>query len=125
MLRSMVDLSPGAAERGLIDEFPWVDWLPLPERRQFVTDFVRAFQVSAELEQWSVLAQTVTEWRSTAAIHADPVLAQKLSGPIDTDFGPVPAPTECRGKPRLAALVVDQQKAVRSPARPSTPRGSL
>lgn len=95
VLRNMVaHLSPGAAERGLIDEFPWVDWLPLPERRQFVTDFVRAFQVSAELEQWSVLAQTVTEWRSTAAIHADPVLAQKLSGPIDTDFGPVPAPTE-------------------------------
>ncbi|GLY36537.1 hypothetical protein Amsp01_025610 [Amycolatopsis sp. NBRC 101858] len=37
------------------------------EQAQFVHDFARAFQASAELGQWSVLAQAVTEWRSTAA----------------------------------------------------------
>jgi hypothetical protein len=39
-----------------------------------------------------VLAQTVVEWRSTAAIYADPILAARLAEPIDTDFGPVPEP---------------------------------
>jgi hypothetical protein len=71
----------------LLDEFPWVDVLPEAEQAQFVKDFARAFQASAELGQWSVLAQTITEWRSTAAIHADPALAGKLTGPIDGDFG--------------------------------------
>lgn len=89
-----VHLSPKVAASGLVDEFPWVECLPESAQRQFVLDFVRAFQASAELGQWSILAQTLTEWRSTAAIHADPMLAQKLTGPIDEDFGPVPAPTE-------------------------------
>jgi hypothetical protein len=78
----------------LLDEFPWVDVLPDVERTRFVADFARAFQTSAELGEWSVLAQTVREWQSTAAIHADPVLADQLTGPVDGDFGPVPAPTK-------------------------------
>ncbi|GAA5069427.1 hypothetical protein [Nocardia callitridis] len=87
-------LTPSVAVSGLVDEFPWVESLPESAQRQFVLDFVRAFQASAEIGQWSLLSQTLTEWRSTAAIHADPVLSQQLSGPIDDDFGPVPAPTE-------------------------------
>jgi hypothetical protein len=68
--------------------------LPDEEKAEFAADFARAFQASAELGEWSVLAQTVREWRSTAAIHADPVLAKQLTGPLDGDFGPVPAPME-------------------------------
>lgn len=78
----------------LTEEFPWVDVLPEEEKAQFVRDFIRAFQASAELGQWSVLAQVVGEWRSTALIHVDPGLASKLSGPLDGDFGPVPTPME-------------------------------
>ncbi|MCE7004991.1 hypothetical protein LWC34_19475 [Kibdelosporangium philippinense] len=78
----------------LQDEFPWTEVLPEDERAQFVADFARAFQASAELEQWSVLAQTIREWQSTAAIHADPLLAKQLAGPIDDDFGPIPAPSD-------------------------------
>ncbi len=83
------------AALSLADEFPWVDVLPAADRRQFVIDFCRAFQVSAELGQWSPLEQTIREWRNTAAIHADPELATSLSEPIEgDDFGPVPSPTE-------------------------------
>jgi hypothetical protein len=89
-----VHLSPKVATSGVIDEFPWVECLPEAEQQQFVIDFVRAFQASAELGQWDILAQTIREWRSTAAIHADPALAKMLAGPIVGDFGPVPAPTE-------------------------------
>ncbi|MGQ4596655.1 hypothetical protein [Nocardia sp. R6R-6] len=87
-----VHLPPDVAAESLLDEFPWVDVLPLSARARFVTDFIRAFTASAELGRWSVLAQTIQEWRSTAAIYADPILAQQLSEPIDDDFGPVPEP---------------------------------
>ena len=90
----LTHLPHDVAAKALVDEFPWVDVLPETERAQFIRDFARAFQASAELGQWSVLAQTITEWRSTAAIHADPVLAAKLTGPIEEDFGPVPGPTD-------------------------------
>lgn len=89
----LVHLPHDIAARALLDEFPWVDVLPEHSQVQFVTDFARAFQASAELGEWSVLAQTIREWRATAAIHADPVLAQQLSGPTDEDLGPIPEPT--------------------------------
>ncbi|MGW0178829.1 hypothetical protein [Nocardia sp. NPDC003345] len=82
------------AASALIDEFPWVELLPDASRTEFVADFVRAFHTSAELGHWSVLAQTVHEWRNTAAVYAVPGLAEELSTPVDTDFGPVPAPIE-------------------------------
>lgn len=82
------------AANALIEEFPWVDVLPESERVEFVREFARAFQASAELGQWSVLAQTIREWRSTASIHADPALAGNLTGPLNDDFGPVSPPAE-------------------------------
>ncbi|MFC9997817.1 hypothetical protein [Nocardia sp. NPDC127526] len=90
----LMHLPREAAVAALLDEFPWVDVLPEASQALFVKDFARAFQASAELGEWSVLAQTVREWRSTAAIAADPVLAEELSRPIggDFDFGPVPEP---------------------------------
>jgi len=53
------------------------------DRAQFVTDFARAFQASAELGQWSTLAQTIHEWRNTAPVQADPTLAKQLAQPLD------------------------------------------
>lgn len=85
-------LSPEDALDSLHEEFPWVDVLPAADRTRFATDFIRAVQASAELGQWSVLAQALVEWRSTAAIHTDPSLAEELSRPLDGDFGPVPTP---------------------------------
>ena len=76
----------------LREEFPWVDLLPDAERRTFAVDFVRAVGASAELGRWSVLAQVLVEWKSTAAVYADPVLAEELMRPLQSDLGPVPAP---------------------------------
>lgn len=63
-------------------------------RVQFVTNFVRVVQGSAEMGQWTPLAQTVREWNATAAIHADPELVEQLTSPLNDDFGAVPNPTE-------------------------------
>jgi hypothetical protein len=81
-----------AAHEALTQEFPWLDLLPVDDRRRFAGDFARTVQASAELGQWDVLSQALVEWRATAAVHADPALTAELSRPIDDDLGPVPAP---------------------------------
>jgi hypothetical protein len=94
-LRTLFDhLSPDAAADALLDEFPWAGVLPKADRAQFVEDFVQAFRASAELGQWSLLTQTLDEWKNTAGIHADPELVRLLAEPLGDDFGPVPAPAE-------------------------------
>lgn len=90
----LVHVEPETAATALIDEFPWADVLPKEDRVRFVTDFVRAFQASAEMGQWTSLAQTVREWKATAAVYSDPELAEQLSKPLNDDFGAVPDPTE-------------------------------
>jgi hypothetical protein len=90
----LVHLGPQAVAAALIDEFPWSDVLPEQDRAQFVTDFIRAFHASAELGQWTLVSETVREWKATATIHASPDLVKQLSGPLNDDFGVVPDPTE-------------------------------
>lgn len=89
---ALAHLSADDAVGALIEEFPWLDLLSEADRRQFASDFVRAVQASAELGRWSVLAQVVVEWKATAAVLADPALAEELARPVDDDLGPVPAP---------------------------------
>jgi hypothetical protein len=90
----LAHMEPQVAATALVDEFPWADLLPQRDRAQFVADFVRAFQASAEMGQWTPLAQTVRGWKATAAVYADPELVEQLSNPLNDDFGPVPDPTE-------------------------------
>jgi hypothetical protein len=59
----------------LSDEFPWLSLLPTEELPLFVAEFTRSARISAELGQCSVLAETVRQWKATAAIYADPALS--------------------------------------------------
>jgi hypothetical protein len=88
----LAHITTDAAAAALAEEFPWLTLLPQPALPEFVADFVRATRTSAELGQWSVLAQTIREWKATAAIYADPELAEKLRTPSNEDLGPVPSP---------------------------------
>ncbi|WP_203836224.1 hypothetical protein [Winogradskya humida] len=90
----LAHLPTAAAVEALAEEFPWLTLLPEDELPQFVTDFTKSARISAELGQWSVLAQTVREWRATAAVYADPKLLAELTTPLTGDYGPVPAPVE-------------------------------
>ncbi len=94
-LRNIVAHLPvEVAIEALTEEFPWLGLLPEQELPQFVADFVTAARISAELGQWSVLAQTVREWKATAVIYTDPALVRELTEPLNDDHGPVPGPTE-------------------------------
>lgn len=90
----LMHLPHDIAARALLDEFPWVDHLPDDAKGEFVRDFARAFQACAELGEWSLLTQCLYEWRSTALVFADPVLAAQLQAPIEGDLGPVPPPVD-------------------------------
>ncbi|SFR29011.1 hypothetical protein SAMN04488564_116119 [Lentzea waywayandensis] len=86
---------PDAVADALLDEFAWISVLPKSDRTLFVQEFMQAIQVSAELGQWSVLAQVVHEWANTAIVHADPELSRALSGPTTvTHGGLVPNPMD-------------------------------
>lgn len=61
---------------------PWVAFLPAADRVTFVEDVVRTAEGAAELGSMAALAQVLTEWKATAAIHADPILALELKRPI-------------------------------------------
>lgn len=85
-------VSPDDLLAGLIDEFSWLDLLPDADQREFLIEFVRSFQTSAETGRWDLLDQTMLEWRNTAAVHADSTLAKTLAEPIVDDLGPVSSP---------------------------------
>ncbi|WP_030427956.1 DUF6247 family protein [Allokutzneria albata] len=85
---------PDALADALLEEFPWISVLPQADRREFVEDFVRAFRACAEMGRWSLLTETLHEWRTTAVIHTDPDLVRQLSEPLNDDFGPVHDPME-------------------------------
>lgn len=82
------------ATQALREEFPWIDLLPADAVAQFVAEFVKASRISAELGQWSVLAEMLRGWRATAMVYTDLDLLRQLSGPLGDDFGPVPVPVE-------------------------------
>jgi hypothetical protein len=90
-------MPPEEALQTLRDEFPWVDVFDRNDLMAFMADFIRAVQASADLGQWGVLEQALHEWRATARIANDPVLAKRLLEPITEDLGPVPAPYDVSG----------------------------
>jgi hypothetical protein len=84
---------PGALSGALSDAFPWVEFLPVNERRLFMDEFSRVVTAVAALDDYAPLTQLVSEWRATAEVHADPKLARRLRRPIDAVGGGVPVPT--------------------------------
>lgn len=89
---ALVHLGDGEAAAALQEEFPWVDQLLPDDVPAFVAEFIRAVGASAELGDWSALAQTIVEWKATAIAASDPSLLRALTEPITEDLGLVPSP---------------------------------
>jgi hypothetical protein len=54
---------------------------------------VWTIEACSDLDLWAPFGRVLREWQRTAAIHADPALAKKLSRALDADLGPVLPPT--------------------------------
>ncbi|MFI7435087.1 hypothetical protein [Micromonospora haikouensis] len=76
----------------LVDVFPWVNFLPEKDCVAFVREFMWTLEACSDLDVWTPFGRMIHEWQQTAAIHADPALAQELSRAVDSDLGPVPVP---------------------------------
>lgn len=72
--------------------FPWVRYLPAHDVRAFSVELVEALGAAAALDNTAAVAQLITEWKSTAEVHADPELYAALTSDSGEDYGPVPEP---------------------------------
>jgi hypothetical protein len=73
--------------------FPWIRFLPTDGQVEFAQELVDVMEAGVDLGVPAPVLQLITEWRSTAAIYADPELLAILQSPREGDFGPVPRPT--------------------------------
>ncbi len=71
---------------------PWIQFLPPASRQMFVEEFIRTAEAASELGSMVPVAQLLLEWKSTAAIHADPMLAVELNRPLEEIGDHVTAP---------------------------------
>ena len=73
-------------------ELSWVAVMPECDRRLFAEEMAQLMAEAAETDDLAPVEQALREWRVTSEVHADPLLAQRLSGPIVANGGRVPRP---------------------------------
>ena len=83
---------PEALADALADAFRWIELLPASDRQRFVDEFSSIVGAVGDLDSYDTLSQFVGEWRATAEIYADPVLANRLRRQIDASGSAIPAP---------------------------------
>jgi hypothetical protein len=66
---------------------PWANYLSEEGRAAFASELAQALAASAELSSFAPVGQMLAEWKATAAIQADPDLADALSRPIEEPTG--------------------------------------
>lgn len=81
-LRNLAVHNRPALIDALTDAYPWVEFLPAPDRAAFVEDFSRVVTAAAAVDNYEPLSQLVIEWRATAEVHADPELSRRLRRPL-------------------------------------------
>lgn len=91
-LRNLATNNPAALDDALGEAFPWMEFLPVGDRRLFLDEFSRVITAAAVVDSYESLSQVVREWRSTAEIHADPKLARRLRRDLDAAGDPVVRP---------------------------------
>ncbi|HEY4572008.1 MAG TPA: hypothetical protein VIH10_21200 [Kribbella sp.] len=72
--------------------FPWIRFLPSDDKAEFVRELIEVMSAGEELDSPVPVVQTITEWRNTAQVYADPELLEILRSQTIEDGGDVPAP---------------------------------
>jgi Family of unknown function (DUF6247) len=80
--RSVTEASPVA----------WVQFLPASARERFYAELFECVEGAAEIGTLAPVARVLDEWQATAAIYADPDLAERLRAPLPGDGGVVARP---------------------------------
>ena len=86
------DNSYGGSDLDVERELSWVAVMPECDRRLFAEEMSQLMAEAAKADDLAAVEQALREWRVTAEVHADPLLAQRLKGPIVANGGQVPRP---------------------------------
>ncbi len=74
-------------EKVVQQALPWSKFLPEKDLKEFSHEFAWTVEACADLKIWAPLGRLIEEWRETATIHADPVLAARLGRALDAGTG--------------------------------------
>jgi hypothetical protein len=85
--RMVTHLQPAELAETVAEALPWTRYLNDPERTEFVKDLPAVIQDCEDLGTFVPLEVYLTQWRETAAILADPELADRLTSPIKKPLG--------------------------------------
>jgi len=56
------------------ETFPWIEFLPAVERRNFVKSFLRIARACASVNSFDRLGSFIESWQATATAYADPTV---------------------------------------------------
>jgi hypothetical protein len=73
----------------LPDAFPWVRFLPEPDRLAFAVELVDTMRAADSVGDDASTAQLLIAWQHTAEVHSDPDLLAALTRDHSEDCGPV------------------------------------
>lgn len=70
------------AAKALSDTFPWARLLPTADVQVFARELSETLEACASIGNMAPLGELISDWKATAAIHADPKLVAELKRPI-------------------------------------------
>lgn len=78
----------------MTDIYPWLRFLPEESVQEAVTELLDTVDQCASVGNFAAYEAAIAAWRSTAEVHSDPDLRERLSGPVELDesLGSVPRP---------------------------------
>jgi len=92
-LRSLARSHPDLVASALVDELPWLSWLPEDEEAECVKQMIIDLAAGASVKSYRAFFQHLIQWKHTAEIHADPELLAEITRPLTgPEYGPVPRP---------------------------------
>ena len=71
----------------------WAACLSARDRSMLAEEIAELMAEAAETGDLAPVEQVLREWTATAKVHADPVLAQRLSEPVDANGRRVSSPS--------------------------------
>lgn len=84
----------GLAEVALVEELPWLTWLPDAERQACIREVLGHLVAEADTGDRLPTARAIAAWHATAVVWSDPELARELQGPFAGDGPEVSRPLQ-------------------------------
>jgi hypothetical protein len=85
-------MDPALLAEALRPRLPWSRFLPAPALEEFGREFADTLEACASIGNMNRIAEVLADWKVTAEIYADPLLASDLRRPLPGTDTRVPRP---------------------------------